>query len=443
MKHETFKYRKLKDVKDKLSELNCSLPLNDEIKNLQKQCSFGNVLLPNRLGISPMEGADSTEDGLPTELTKRRYTRFAEGGAGLIWFEAVAVVPEGRSSKRQLVINKNNIDVYRRLIDDIKEAGMKKNGFAPYIVMQANHSGRYAKPQGTPMPIIAHHNPYYEKLKPVDSSRIATDDYLMQLEEQFGEASFLCREAGFDGIDIKSCHGYLFAELSAAYTRKGKYGGDFDNRFRLLIESIKNAKQAENKDFTVTARIGIHDGIPYPYGFGCKEGDQCIPDYEEAKKIIGILHNDLQLPFINITMGNPYENPHVTRPYDHGKYIPNEHPLEGLSRIYEGCGEIKKAFPTLGVAASAPSYLRQYSVNLADGAIEKGVCDVVCFGRMSFANPNFANEVIHEGKLNPKNVCITCGKCAELLRAGKSTGCVIRDIDEYLPRYKEFLSQQV
>ncbi len=61
-----------------------------------------------------------------------------------------------------------------------------------------------------------------------------TDDYLKALEEKFGEAALLAREAGFDAVDIKSCHGYLLAELTSAFTRPGAYGGSYENRTRLL-----------------------------------------------------------------------------------------------------------------------------------------------------------------------------------------------------------------
>lgn len=126
---------------------------------------------------------------------------------------------------------------------------MRANGFAPYLIMQANHSGRYAKPDGVPKPIIAYRHPIYEQRRPADDSCIASDDYLKGLEEKFGQAAVLCREAGFDAADIKSCHGYLLAELASAYTRPGPYGGSFENRFRLFINAFKNAKQAETDDF--------------------------------------------------------------------------------------------------------------------------------------------------------------------------------------------------
>ena len=61
------------------------------------------------------------------------------------------------------------------------------------------------------------------------------------------------------------------------------------------------------------------------------------------------LHDELGLDMVNLTMGNPYATTHVTRPFDFGKYEPDEHPFVGLSRMIHGIGEVKKAVPAMTV----------------------------------------------------------------------------------------------
>lgn len=432
MEHKKFHYHSLEEVFAEQKQVGVSFPLSGDTSVLNTPFAFGKVQIHNRMGIAPMEGADSNPDGSPSEKTFEHYIRLAKGGAGIIWLEAVAIVPEGRSSPHQLLLSRETLPAFQKLTMQVKEAGIKANGFAPYLIMQANHSGRYAKPDGVPRPIIAYRHPIYEQHRPTDDSCIATDDYLKSLEEKFGQAALLCREAGFDAVDIKSCHGYLLAELSSAYTRPGLYGGSFENRFRLFINACKNAKQAETDNFQVVARVGIYDGYEYPYGFGVRPESGLKPDYREAIRLMKILHEECGLQFVNITMGNPYEDTHVTRPYDLGNYLPPEHPFEGIARMYEGCAAVKKAVPGLMVSASAPSYLRVFSPNLAAGAILNGCCDEVLFGRLSFANPEFPNEIAAAGSIDPKKVCVTCGKCGVLIRAGKLTGCVVRMPHPYL-----------
>lgn len=439
MAHERFHYKSLEEVKQKASELGLTLPFAENTKILAEPLKVRNITFPNRLGIAPMEGADSTPEGAPSDYTVRRYVNEAIGGSSVIWFEAISIVEEGRSSKTQLLLNQDTLEEFKKMTAAVKEAGMKANGFAPYLIMQANHSGRYSNPGNTPAPMIAYRHPILEQYRAADDSCIVSDDYLKSLEEKFGEAAVLAKEAGFDAIDIKSCHGYLLAELASAYERPGIYGGSFENRFRLLKNGIRAAKVVEDDSFIVTARIGIYDGYPYPYGFGVNPESGETPDYTEPIRLVRELHDELGLDMVDLTMGNPYATTHVTRPFDFGKYAPEEHPFVGLHRMIYGIGEVKKAVPEMTIWASAPTYLRAYADLFTAGAVEEGLCDGMLFGRMAFADPDFANEIIRNGRIDPNRVCLTCGKCGDLIRAHKPTGCVIRDSKTFMPFYKEFL----
>lgn len=442
MTHERFHYKTLEDVKAKAAELGLTLPFAEDTHALATPLTVRNIPFPNRMGIAPMEGADSLPDGSPSDYTTQRYVKEAVGGAAIIWFEAISIVEEGRSSQTQLLLTKDNLAAYQKLTAAVKEAGMKANGYAPYLILQANHSGRYSNPDNKPAPMIAYRHPELEQYRIADDSCIVSDDYLKGLEEKFGEAAALAKQAGFDAVDIKSCHGYLLAELSSAYTRPGPYGGSYENRTRLLKNAILAAKPYEDDSFMVTARLGIYDGYAYPYGFGVSEGSGLTPDLTEPIRLVAELHRDYGLDLIGLTMGNPYATTHVTRPFDAGKYPPDEHPFEGLARMIHGIGAVKKAVPGIAVLGSAPTYLRQFADLYAAGAVEQGLCDGMLFGRMAFADPDFANEILHTGRIDPGRVCLTCGKCGDLIRAHKPTGCVIRDSKTFMPFYREFLESK-
>ncbi len=437
--HERFSYKSLEDIRQKEAELGISLPFADKTDILSTPLKINNITLPNRLGIAPMEGADSLPDGAPSEFTYRRYIKDAVGGSAVIWFEAISIVEEARSSKTQLLLTKDNVDEYKKLTDAVKKAGMEANGFEPYLIMQANHSGRYSNPDNKPAPLIAYRHPELEQFRAADDSCIVSDDYLKGLEEKYGEATKLAKEAGFDAVDIKSCHGYLFVELLSAYNRPGMYGGSYENRTRMLKNCVTAAKAYEDANFAVTCRLGIYDGYAYPYGFGVSPEGGVEPDFTEPIKLVQELNRDFGMQMIDITMGNPYATTHVTRPYDNGKYIPDEHPFIGLDRMVKGISAIKKAVPEMAVFGSAPTYLREYSDLLCAGMVEQGLCDGMLFGRMSFANPDFANDIVKNGRINPAKVCLTCGMCGDLIRAHKPTGCVIRDRETFMPFYQEFM----
>jgi len=141
---------------------------------------------------------------------------------------------------------------------------------------------------------------------------------------------------------------------------------------------------------------------------------------------------------VNITMGNPYFNPHVNRPYAQGGYPAPEHPLEGVARMLEGIAKLKKATPQMAMISSALSYLGVAAPNVAAAYIQDGGFDVAGFGRTIFAYPDFAKDILKTGAMDKRRICTCCSKCTEIMRTpGGTPGCVIRDKEIYLTIYKE------
>ena len=429
-------YRTIEDFEIQNSALALQLPQTTDVSILKQPLELSGKTVHNRLLCQAMEGCDGTWEGKPSELTRRRYLRLARGGAGVIWFEATAVLKDGRANPRQLYISEENLDAFKALVAEIKEAGRKANGYAPLLIMQATHSGRYSKPQGTPAPLIAYHNPILEKNNPIDDSRILSDADIDRIQEALIQGACLAQEAGFDGVDIKCCHRYLNSELLSAYTREGKYGGSFMNRTRLLRESVAGAVQSCSSDFLVSTRLNIYDGMPYPFGFGVSTDGSTTPNLEEPKQLVKLLY-DSGMRLLNTSMGNPYFTPHINRPFAKGGYEPTEHPLEGVARILNGAREIKEAVPQMAVISSGLSFLGVAAPHVTAACIQNGWFDFAGFGRTAFAYPDFANDILKNGDMQKEKMCICCSKCTELMRAGSETGCVVRDTVEYLPRYKQ------
>ena len=428
-----FNYKTIDDVKADLDSLGITLPLSDNFAALAKPFDVkgDRIHFKNAVAIHPMEGFDSEPDGAPSDLTTRRYRRFAESDAGLYWFEAVAISNESRSNARQLWINRGNVDKYKHLVDEIHSL----TGGAP-IICQLTHSGRFSRPENKPAPIISYHNPVLNKPFNIPADHpVVTDEYLDSLVDQYVEAARLAAEAGFDGVDIKACHRYLMSELLSAYTREGRYGGSYENRTRLYRDVITAVKAAVGDKIAVATRLGVHDGIGYPYGFGDDKDDLTKFDPTEAVQLIDDIHK-LGVNLINMTMGTPYYNPHVNRPYCKGGYEPPEHPLVGVKRMIDGAALLQKRFPDLTFIGTGYTFLRHLSPWLAAGAVESGMVSAAGFGRMAFAYEGFAKDVI-SGDMKPNKCCITCGKCTELMRAFTTTGCPVRDSKLYAPIYKE------
>ena len=416
---------------------NDQLLFDEDTAVLKTPFKVGNVTVANRLVCQAMEGCDGTASGSPDTLTKRRYDRFARGGAGLIWFEATAVMKEGRANPRQLYINDNNLDDFKRQVESIKQTAYKENGFEPIVVMQATHSGRYSKPNGVPAPLIAYNNPIFEKDNPIPKERIVSDEYLDRVGDALVKGAMLAEKAGFDGVDIKCCHRYLNSELLSAYDREGRYGGCFENRTRLLRESVRGAIENCSKDFIVSSRLNVYDGFAYPYGFGVKNDGSLDPDLKEPDMLIKELYQ-YGVRLLNITMGNPYFNPHVNRPFARGGYEAPEHPLNGVARMLNGTAKLKDMNPQMAMICSAVSYLGVAAPNVVSAFIKNNKFDFAGFGRTIFAYPDFARDILNGNGMDKNKICICCSKCSEIMRSpGGTTGCVIHDREIYLPIYRK------
>lgn len=419
-------------------ELGTNLPFSGEVSVLKQPLLIGKKTAHNRLACQAMEGCDGTPSGAPDVLTLRRYDRFAKGGAGMIWFEATAVMEEGRANPRQLYIHEGNLDEYKRLTESIKETALRTHGYEPLVIMQATHSGRYSKPLGVPAPLIAYNNPIFEKDAPIPPERIVTDDYLDRVKEALVQGAVLAEQAGFDGVDIKACHRYLNSELLSAYNRPGRYGGSLENRTRLLRESIAGAKELCGREFIVSSRMNVYDGFPHPYGFGVSHQGGLEFDTTEPVWLMKELQKS-GVELLNITMGNPYFNPHVNRPFASGGYEIDEHPLEGVARMLHGIAALKTQVPDLKLICSGVSYLGVAAPNVTAAFIEKGGFDVAGFGRTIFAYPDFARDILDKGAMDKNKICICCSKCTHIMRrSGGTPGCVIRDQETYKPIYQHF-----
>lgn len=440
--HAPFRLSDLEELREAVAALGLDLSADDDVSALAQPVTVGGRTIPNAMCVQPMEGCDGTPAGAPDVLTFRRYKRFAAGGAGVLWFEACAVVPQGRANPRQIWLRGETKDEFARLLDESRRAAAESMGpdHHPFCVLQLTHSGRYSRPIDLPRPIIAYHDPILDKDKGIpDDWPLITDDELDALQDAYIEAAKLAFQVGFDAVDIKSCHRYLLNELLASHTREGKYGGSYENRTRFLKETVARVFDAVGRDKIVSCRLGIHDAHPYPYGWGMDKNDSMKADLTEPKRLVRELY-DLGMRLIDITMGNPYFNPHVNRPYDRpveGGRFPEEHPLVGVARLVNYVAEVQRSVPEMVVIGSGYSWLRNLWPHVAAANIRGGKMRIVGVGRQAFAFPGFAKEIIETGKLERRHTCISCSSCTQIMRDGGRAGCVPFDAEVYGPIYRE------
>jgi 2,4-dienoyl-CoA reductase (NADPH2) len=440
-------------------ELDCPIGFEENVSPLREPIKAGDLTFPNRIAIQPMEGADADPKGSPTERTRERYTGYARGGAGVIWFEACAVeFPEARTHNKMLVISNETAPHFERLLEDARaesEDCLSKLGLKgrAAFVLQLSHAGRYRVERTPTSPAMAYRFPVLERAFGIseDVGRIVTDEELEELRYAFVDAASLAFDVGFDAVDIKACHGYLLNDLLSAFTRDGEYGGEeFENRSRFLLETVSEIVKETRG--SVTTRLNAYDGISYPYGFGTKS----LPGSDDSKysKLAGfnpdepvrLVHElgNSGVDFVNISLGNPYYSQFLTRPFDvkmPGQRESPEHPMRQVAKHFEVVETIKRETPDIVFIGSGYSWLRQHSVNAAAYNIAHSRTDVAGWGRLSFAFPDFPKEALSRSSLPSSKVCVTCSGCSRLLRGGFETGCIVQNPGAYRESMRRLIEQ--
>ncbi len=445
-KHEKFNFKTREEFDAKIKELGVDVKLSDDLSPLAKPVKVGHRTAPNAFAVLPMEGCDSNPDGSPSELLTRRYERFAGGGAGLLWWEANAVVKEGKANPLQMMLTDENKGSFAEMIKKCNDAAKNLNGkeHEPVNILQLTHSGRYSRPNTHAMePLVPQHDPTLDPRVGIDANDnkcIVTDEYLDSLPEKYIKSALLAKEVGFDGVDIKSCHRYLFSELLASHTRGGKYGGSFENRTRLLCTILEEVKKACGNDFIISTRFNVFDAHPYPYGWGVDKEDMWKFDPTEPVQLIKRF-KEIGVDLLGNSAGNPYYiYAQVGRPFDTssaGIPVPEEHQLESVERLFALTKLVQETAGDIPVIGSGYSWLRQFAPYAGAYNVANGHCGFVGLGRSSFAYPEAPRDILTTGVMDPKKCCIACSKCTQIMRDHGRTGCVVRDSKVYMPLFKE------
>src|SRR5437867_688234 len=394
------------DFRNHVAALGVDLPCDDQIVTgaaspLAQPVSSLRVngkAIGNRYAIQRMEGWDGTTTGGATDEVRRRWHRFGESGAKLIYGgEAMAVRPDGRANPNQLIIVEQNKKDLAELRDILVRAHQERYGTTDDLVIgfQLTHSGRFCKPNDKfrMEPRVAHRHPILDKKFNVTSdAQVFTDAEIEQLIECYIAAAQIASDVGADFVDIKHCHGYLLHEFLGAFTRPGKYGGSFENRTRILRDIIAGIRASGNP-IEIGVRLSAFDFVPfkpdpalsqpgklgpgipedfshclpYRFGFGVSQSNPVEYDLTETFQFVELCAQ-LGVKVLNLSAGSPYYNPHIQRPAAYPPsdgYQPPEDPLAGVGRQINVVRQLKAHVESLNRSTVEPG------MQTADSTIQR------------------------------------------------------------------------
>ncbi len=314
---------------------------------------------PNRIGMSPM-CQYSAHEGVVGDWHFVHYGSRVVGGIGLQITEATAVTPEGRISPGDLGLwTDGQIEPLARIVRFAQAQGC-------VAAIQLAHAGRKAgvglgwEPQhslhtaeGGWQAVAPSALPFgegYAVPQELDQAGIR------HVIDHFVSATRRAREAGYQVVEVHAAHGYLLHEFLSPLSnrRTDAYGGNFENRTRLLREVVTVVRAEWPQELPVFVRLSATDWV---------EGGWDIEETIELCRLLKILGVDLvdvssagMVPIAQVPAGPGFQT-------------------EFAARIRSEAG----------IATSAVGLIT--SPAQADHIIRSGQADVVLLGRELLRNP--------------------------------------------------------
>lgn len=362
-------------------------------KSMFAPIKIGPMTVSNRFVVSPMGNNFANTDGTMSDKSLAYYSKRAQGGFGLITFEATVVHKEAKGGPRKpCLFDDSTVESFKRVIDACHENGAK-------ISIQLQHAGPEgnAKVAGYPLKSASAIPSALGRNIP----EAMTTEEIYELIEAYGDAAVRAKKAGADAVEVHCAHGYLISSFLSPRTNKrvDEFGGCFENRMRLPRLVIENIRKKVGHSIAIICRINSSDEV----AGGLDVHDSAvIAAYLEECGIDGL---------------------HVSR----AVHLKDEY-MWAPTVIHGGFNaelvtEIKRAvnIPVIVVGRfTEPHY--------AEILVREGRCDLVAFGRQSLADPETPNKAA-AGCLDELTPCIACLQgCVCNMYQGNPITCLVNPL---------------
>lgn len=217
----------------------------------------GPITLRNRFIRAGANEAMSL-DGVPTRALVKHHRDMAKGGVALTTVAYGAVSKRGRTLPNQIWLRPEIIPDLKVMTDAVHAEGGK-------IAMQLTHGGSFItsiRVKGRTMSASSGLNKA-GLLCGNFLQRAMNERDMAEVIEEFVYAAEICREAGFDAIELHMGHGYLLNQFISPLSnkRKDKYGGNAENRARFPAQVLQAVKAAVGDRLAILAKINVSDGV--------------------------------------------------------------------------------------------------------------------------------------------------------------------------------------
>ena len=352
------------------------------MKTTFEHTQIAGMKLKNRIIRSATYEGMVDKNGFPTEKLKNLYVRLSKGGVGAIITGFRVVQANGKSSglNDAMIDNNKSIEAYKEITDAVHE-------YDTPIIMQLSHCGRQTRSQITGLPTVAPsalRDAFYSE----DMPKSLSEDEINELINSFVSAIIRAQEAGFDGVQLHLAHGYLLSEFLSSYAnhRKDQWGGSTANKYRIIDEIFKKAKEQVG-DYPILAKINAHDGR--------KNGMRI----EEAV-IIAQMLEESGCAAIEVSCGTVEDGLYTIR----GEKLPAEAAMEYMFKYKSLPGFVKAiAKPILKTVMQQLKPLLKYNLDAATRIKDTVNIPVIVVGGIN--NINDINDIIKKKNMDFVSMC--------------------------------------
>jgi 2,4-dienoyl-CoA reductase-like NADH-dependent reductase (Old Yellow Enzyme family) len=217
-----------------------------------EKTSIAGIVLENRILRSATYEGMADEEGRPKDELSSIYERLARNKVGAIITGYVAVQRNGRVARNMCLFDSDDyIDDYRKLSAKVREHNVP-------LILQIAHGGGGCFQDATRETVAPSSVSYPLYSRP----RALSESEIEEIIDNFVKAIVRAKKAEFSGVQIHAAHGCLLAAFLSPHfnRRQDRWGGSTENRFRIMGEIIRRARQQVG-DYPIFIKISAYDGF--------------------------------------------------------------------------------------------------------------------------------------------------------------------------------------
>ena len=358
---------------------------------------IGQTEVRNRIFV-PAHTTNYGENNLPSGRHLAYHKARAAGGAGLIIFEGIRV--HKSSLGRQQGVN----GYEAASIPKFSEIAKAVQGEGSRLFGQILHLGRHIDGNFARMASWSASSIPWTATAPAPHPM--TEKEIKLVIGAHADVASNLLEAGLDGIELQLAHGHLLQQFLSpiANERGDKYGGNLENRMRIVLETATAVRQMIGADRTMGVRISADEFVQG----GLTLDDMCAVIFKLASAV--------QLDFVN-----------VSHSAYHGSYTISTQ-MADMAFSNQQFRYLTEAISTnLNGLERKPvimSVCRYNRVELAEDMLATGKADMIGMARAHVADPDLVNKA-YSGNVEDTIPCIGCNQgCADMLAQSLAISCL-------------------